>query len=147
MKPSHAWQQRGTVSLWRYREKPCNFPGWHLAADAAGCASLLALLDALEADGAGVGRTVQLSAPGAAQLAVPNNRDAGWDAPQTLRLSVDAAADAWQWLLDGERLGLQFGIVALSELRQGVRDIAAGRGDYSIGKSTDALWFWWWPRR
>lgn len=146
MRPSHAWRQHGTVSLWRYPDGQRNFPGWHLGADADGCASLLALLGALEADGAGTSRTVQLLAPDTAQLAVPNNRDAKWDTAQTLRLTVDAAADAWQWLLDGQRLELRIGMDALRGLRHGVQDIATGRGDYSVGSGTDALWFWWWPR-
>ena len=39
-----------------------NYPGWHLNADRAGCQSLLSLLDALAADGAG-SRSVAITAP------------------------------------------------------------------------------------
>lgn len=144
MKPSHAWQQHGTVSLWRYRDNARNFPGWQLTADAEGCASLLTLLDALHTEGAGASRTLQLSAPGPAQLAVPNNRDARWVAPQTMRLILDEDSGAWQWQPDGERQVLRLGVSALAGLRLGVLDIAAGQGDYSLGHGMEALWFWWW---
>lgn len=144
MKPSHAWQQHGTVSLWRYRDNARNFPGWQLTADAEGCASLLTLLDALHTGGAGASRTLQLSAPGPAQLAVPNNRDARWVAPQTMQLILDEDSGAWQWQPDGERQVLRLGVSALAGLRQGVLDIAAGQGDYSLGHGMEALWFWWW---
>lgn len=143
MKRSHGWQQHGTVSLWSYRDNRRNYPGWHIGADAAGCASLLALLDALEVDGAGATRTLQLSPPSPAQLAVPNNRDARWDAPTSLRLTVDEDVAFWQWEVDGARATLRLGKAAMAALRQGVLDIAAGRGDYSVGQGAQALWFWW----
>ena len=143
MKRSHAWHQHGTMSLWRYRENLRNYPGWHIGADAAGCASMLALLDALALDGPGATRTLQLSPPSPAQLAVPNNRDARWDAPATLRLTVDEDVAFWQWDVDGARATLQLGDAATGALRQGVVDIAAGRGDYSVGQGAQALWFWW----
>jgi len=143
MKRSHAWQQHGTVSLWSYRDNLRNYPGWHIGADAAGCVSLLALLDALEVDGAGATRTLHLSPPSPAQLAVPNNRDARWDAPTTLRLAVDEDVAFWQWEVDGARATLRLGKAAMAALRQGVLDIAVGRGDYSVGQGAQALWFWW----
>lgn len=52
----------GRVSLWRYTENERNYPGWNLNADAAGCRSLLELLDALTITGAG-GRTVTVTQP------------------------------------------------------------------------------------
>lgn len=136
----------GTVSLWRYLDNARNYPGWHLTADAAGCAALLALLDALGAEGAGAARTLALTAPGAAQRAVPNNRAARWEAATTLRLTVDAAADAWHWEGDGAHVLLRCGRTGLAGVRQGVADIAAGRGDHACGRGAQALWFWWWPR-
>lgn len=144
MNPRTAWQPAGTVSLWRYRDNARHYPGWQLTADAAGCASLLALLDALQTEGAGASRALRLTAPGPAQLAVPNNRDARWEAPQAMRLVLDQDSDAWQWQPDNAQQVLRLGLSALAELRQGVRDIAAGRGDYSLGHGMDALWFWWW---
>jgi hypothetical protein len=104
---------------------------------------MLALLDALALDGPGATRTLQLSPPSPAQLAVPNNRDARWDAPATLRLTVDEDVAFWQWDVDGARATLRLGKAATGALEQGVVDIAAGRGDYSVGQGDQALWFWW----
>ncbi|MCF7750275.1 hypothetical protein KQ945_05925 [Bacillus subtilis subsp. subtilis] len=147
MNRSHAWQQHGTMSLWSYRDNLRNFPGWHLGADAAGGVSLLALLDALGIDGAGATRTLQITAPSAAQLAVPNNRDAQWEAPTTWRLTFDDGVPFWQWQVEERRVSLRLGSEAMADLRHGVLDIAAGRGDHSVGHGAQALWFWWWPHR
>ena len=73
MQRANAWKQSGRISLWRYTENQRNFPGWHLNGDADGCQSLLALLDALAADGEG-SRTVAIIAPTKTQLSVPNNK-------------------------------------------------------------------------
>jgi len=43
----------GRVSLWRYNLNERNYPGWNLDVDAAGCGSLLELIDAFTAAGAG----------------------------------------------------------------------------------------------
>jgi hypothetical protein len=34
----------------------------------------------------------------------------------------------------------------LRELIAGVRDIAAGKGDYAIGPKGHEISFWWWPK-
>ena len=47
--PQYRWKQRGIISLWRYTENSRNYSGWHLTADAAGCASLLELLPPVDA--------------------------------------------------------------------------------------------------
>lgn len=147
MNTLHAWRQTGTVSLWRYQGNQRNYPGWHLSADMAGCASLLVLLDALEEAGAGATRTVQLLAPMANVLRVPNNRGAELDAPSAVSLAMAEAPDTWQWDLDGGRMRVQLGAACLQKLRKGIMDIAAGEGDYSIGGADmDRLWFWWWPQ-
>lgn len=66
------WAQSGRISLWRYTESQRGYRGWHLNADRAGCASLLALLDALQS-GSETLRTVRLSPPTQEQLWVPSN--------------------------------------------------------------------------
>lgn len=60
-----------------------------------------------------------------------------------VRLTVDEDVAFWQWDVDGARATLRLGKAATGALRQGVVDVAAGRGDYSLGQGTQALWFWW----
>lgn len=141
------WKQAGRISLWRYTANERNFSGWHLNADSAGCASLLALLDEL-AERPGMPRTVRICAPEPAQLSVPNNQGgkAPWLAPQRLRLSCSDEASVWQFPSDLDPASLNFGAAWLSQLREGVKGIQAGRGDYCIGSDNDRsfnLWFWW----
>jgi hypothetical protein len=147
MRSSHAWQQGGTTALWRYTDHQRYYPGWHLSSDAAGCASLQGLIDAMLADGTGAARTVQVTPPSPSLLAVPNNRRAAWEAPGSVRIGHDAAVDGWVWEHEGDRVSLRLDAGALALLRQGVDDIAAGRGDHAMGSGAAALWFWWWPSR
>ncbi|WP_395794995.1 hypothetical protein [Aquimonas sp.] len=139
------WNQNGRICLWRYTENQRNYPGWHLSADADGCASLLSLLDQLPTATAAY-RTLQITAPSAAQLRVPNNRAAGWLAP--CRLRIEWAAHPATWLLPEvlDPAQLSLGADWLAPLRAGIADIAERRGDYAIGNRDARLWFWWWPR-
>ena len=147
MVQSHAWKQLGTAALWRYTDNTRNFPGWHFTADAAGCASLVALLDALAADAAPASRTVALVAPTAANLAVPGNRSAGIVAANRLRISYSPDLTSWQMPEDAEPAQLSIGPNWLSTLRDAIAGIPRGEGDYSVGASgsgNSQLWIWWW---
>ena len=148
MLQSHSWKQAGSVALWRYRENQHNFPGWHITADTVGCASLLALLDALAADGRTSSRTLAVQAPTPAILSVPNNRSSGWRSPSKLRLSFSATPSEWSFPESSEPAALTLGFEWLPALRQGIAGIPNGEGDYSIGKAGGGnlqLWFWWQP--
>ena|SRR5690606_2625984 len=146
MSVANSWKQSGRISLWRYTENERNFPGWHLNADAAGCQSLLALLDALAADGTG-SRTVTVTAPTKAQLSVPNNKDglAAWMAPDKLRVTFSPTAHEWSFPSQLDPAVITVGSAWLAQLRDGIVGIPTGRGDYSIGdrKGGLPLWFWW----
>jgi hypothetical protein len=141
------WKQEGRISLWRYTANERNYPGWHLNADKAGCASLLALLQEL-AGRPGAHRTVQISAPDPTQLSVPNNQGgrAPWLAPEKLRVSCSPEPQVWSFPPDLEPACLAVGASWLEPLREGIAGISNGRGDFSIGSSTNGslpLWFWW----
>ena len=146
MNHAQLWKQAGRVSLWHYTENDRNYPGWHLTADAAGCASLVALLDALVADGIPASRSVAITPPSKAQLGVPNNQSgsAAWRAPGKLRVSFSGSRADWLLMLDQEQAVITFGSDWLAPLREGISGIPLGRGDYSIGaKGNLRLWFWW----
>ena len=124
------WKQQGIVSLWRYTENERNYRGWHLNADSVGCASLSALLDEL-AQAPGTHRTVQLTPPGASQLAVPNNQGgrAAWLAPAKLRVSYSDVPATWQFPPDLDPATLTVGSDWLTALREGIAGIPQGCGD------------------
>jgi len=148
MLQSHSWKQSGAISLWRYKENQRNFPGWHLTADATGCASLLTLLDSFASDGRTCSRTLAIQAPTPAILAVPNKRSSAWQSPSKLRLSLSANPAEWSFPESLEPAALIFGSDWLSKLRQGIAGISHGEGDYSIGVPGGGnlqLWFWWQP--
>ncbi|RAP57337.1 hypothetical protein [Oleiagrimonas sp. MCCC 1A03011] len=148
MHRAHSWKQSGNVSLWYYTENERNYPGWHLTADAAGCESLVALLDALAADGTPASRAVKITPPSKAQLGVPNNKSglAAWRAPSKLRLAFSGNPADWSFPPDLDPALLTIGADWLTPLHEGISGIPHGRGDYSIGptgKGSFRLWFWW----
>jgi len=141
---SHTWKQRGSISLWRYTENERNFPGWHLSADGAGCDSLAALVDSLAKDGVPVSRSVELTPPTPALLAIPNNRrgTAKYVAPFKLRVSFVSDPSSWLFPEHMEPAELSFGHDWLVPLVKGINGIPLGQGDYCIGSDLP-LWFWW----
>ncbi|MCL2310132.1 MAG: hypothetical protein FWC42_07660 [Proteobacteria bacterium] len=148
MQRAHSWKQAGNVSLWYYTENECNYPGWHLNADAAGCESLIALLDAFAADGVTASRTVAIKPPSKNQLRVPNNRYglAAWQSPGKLRIVFSSNPTDWSFPLSSEAAIFTVGSNWLPSLREGISGIPYGRGDYAIGpagKGNSRLWFWW----
>ncbi len=148
MHRARQWKQAGSVSLWHYTQNERNYPGWHLTADAAGCASLVALFDALAADGIPADRSVAIKPPSMAQLGVPNNKSglAAWRAPSKLRISFSATPADWSFPLDLDPAVFTIGSDWVAPLRKGISGIPHGHGDYSIGhagKGNSMLWFWW----
>ena len=132
--------------LWRYSDNQRNFPGWHLTANADGCASLIALLDAFAADGAPSSRTLTITAPTQAALAVPNNRSAASVAPAKLRITFSSAPSQWSFPESTDPAELSIGAEWLPILKQGIAGILLGKGDYSIGPGgSGSLWLWWQP--
>lgn len=145
MHRAHSWKQSGSVSLWHYTENERNYPGWHLTANAAGCASLVALLDALAADDISGFRAVEITPPSKAQLNVPNNKSglAAWRAPSKLRVAFSTTPADWSFPLDLDPAVITIGADWLAPLREGIFGIPHGRGDYSIGPpGKGRLWFW-----
>ena len=147
--PQYRWKQRGIISLWRYTENSRNYTGWHLSADAVGCASLLELLQALTASPESAYRTVHVTPPSPTTLKVPNFRSAKWVAPTKWRIAFEPNKEAtslWNIETQQDSMNLTLGGTMIQELASGVKDISRGEGDYSIGGSDrqPRLWFWWW---
>ena len=142
----NSWQQRGRVFLWRYTSNQRNYPDFHLTADRSGVASLAALYELFATAEAGDTRTVAITAPTESELAVPNNRGAGFVAPVRLRISLHDDPEHWQLDEVAETASFFVGRHWLARLRDATTGIAKGQGDFSIGNASAtsaALWFWW----
>lgn len=140
------WKQRGSIALWQYTENRGNYPGWHLSADDAGCASLIALVDLFRSGGVAASQLVTVVAPTPEVLAVPNNRAAGFVAPTELRLSYAETLSEWYFPSSMDPASLTVGDKFARQLREGVCGIPCGHGDYSIGtnrRGNLSLTFWW----
>ena len=147
--PQYRWKQQGIISLWRYTECSRSYSGWHLSADAVGCASLLELLQTLAVSPESAYRTVHVTPPSLSNLKVPNFKSAKWTAPIKWRISFESneeATNLWSITPQEDSVYFTLGSARMQELVRGVTAISRGDGDYSIGgsESQSRLWFWWW---
>ena len=145
------WRQKGEVFLWRYRDKPRNFPGWHLTASAEGAASLLELLRLMRDARYASKQIVTISDPTPRILRVPNYiRGVGqWRSAERWQLSYAkgrAEPGEWKLVFTGKELQLSVGETYLLKLIKGVEDVSRGIGDYSISGDDagfhECIWFW-----
>ena len=151
-----AWVQRGHVYLWRYPEGPSGYCGGHLTADRTGCGSLDELLTKFIETPRSRSANVRVTRPTSDVLSVPNNRGgaARWAAPGQLRIEMchDTEPKAWRFRPKGRQFELLAGREKLEELREAVRGIPAGEGDFALGPEGGSaqwdemcLWIWWTP--
>ena len=128
-----------------YHSNDRNYPGWHLTANRAGVASLVALLDIVASGNQPAIQTVQLSSPTPAILSVPNNRRAEWTAPAKLRVGLADNPKEWVFACTDVAAQLTLGLDWCPVLRQAVARIPLGEGDFSIGPPdpSQRLWLWW----
>jgi hypothetical protein len=142
----HGWKQSGHIALWRYRDKKRNYDGWHLTADASGCESLGALIEAMTVDGSGASRSISIKRPTRAMRSVPRSPEWAIIVPTVWQLSVGSDVSEWRFAETSEYAELCVGMDWLPLLADSIRDIRRGMGDNSIGdtdRGSLALWFWW----
>ncbi len=147
------WKPAGITSVWRYLDNARNFPGWHLTADAESCAALQQLFEQMLLAKYSVKTSLLTCPPTQELLCVPNNQGgkARWESVEKLHLKFDPAKQDNHWIVNpaSDGLHIEIGRGKLESLRDGVRDITRGKGDYSIGPEDDSqydeqcLWFWW----
>jgi hypothetical protein len=146
------WRQQGRIFLWRYRDKPRNYPGWHLSADAPGAQSLVELCRLMEGAQFSSETSIIISDPTASVLSVPNyiRGAAKWQSAHRWTIEYPkgkVAPGEWQIRFSGEELRLRVGGGTLEQLERGIEDIRNGHGDYTIGSDdtpeSDRLWLWW----
>lgn len=144
-----SWQQKGRISLWRYRKAPKMYRGWHFTADQEGCASLIELFSILSKATSPAHRTISLTDPQAVEAdRIFGNHDFRLDVPAKLRLandldesgSIGLAADAFIMPLRSEDL---------INFSDAVRDISVDDADFgmSFGNKDTIINFWWWPKK
>jgi hypothetical protein len=79
---------------------------------------------------------------------------ARWSSPTELQIEMSSGENdplRWEFQPKGVRFKLIAGIEKLSELRDAIRAIPDGEGDFAIGPEDDSawdekcLWIWWMP--
>jgi hypothetical protein len=133
--------------VWRYLENQRNYPGYHLSADAEGCATLLEWLQNPKPR-----HEFRLQPITQEVLNVPNNQRGA--APYvgcsflTLQVIPDVAEGHFLFSEASGRLTLECSQRQVERIIGGVNDIMQGRGDYCIGGADQqVLWFWWYPQQ
>ena len=142
------WRQQGLVSLWRYVGANRSYKGWHLSADADGCRSLLMLINAFSDDSPVLHRTVSVTAPSKALLAVPGRMSSGVESVSKLRLSHSVSPTDWLLTESDDAVSLAFGETWRGKLREATNALSKGEGDFRIGPENreQGIWFWWWKQ-
>jgi hypothetical protein len=133
--------------IWRYKDNTRNYPGYHLTADAEGCASLLAWLRSPKSRS-----EFRLQPVTPEVLSVPNNQGglAAYVGCTSLKLHVRSNIGRGHFVFSevSGRLGLDCSQQQVECIIKGVEDIQRGEGDYCIGgDGQQVLWFWWYPEQ
>jgi len=136
-----------SAHIWRYQENQRNYPGYHMSADANGCADLLAWLRNPKRK-----PVFRLQPVTQEILNVPNNRNGAARFSQYNLLELNVRSDAPSELFQIDEvsgcLNLECSRHQVECIIKGVEDILQGQGDYSIGQDdSHRLWFWWYPTR
>lgn len=141
-----AWQQEGSLFVWRYAEPRRAWRGWQLAADPAGARSIRNLLDRMQG-GAACHRTLRLDPVTEAILSVPNARYRPAGRFTRLRIEYRPDFDALDLSPDGELLTMAIGGGRVRKLSAAFADVEIGGGDFGIAPSDDKRadpWMFWW---
>ena len=135
------------IHLWLYRENRRNFPGYHLSADAEGCARLSSVFASLSRAIDHRVEKISLMPVTVEALRVPNNSSGDSSVVSFAQwvVETDPALDKEPMRFEesGRECRTRMSPRRADEILAGVKDISAGRGDYSIGSGDHALWFWW----
>ena len=140
------WRNSGSISLWHYDGFPKSYSGYHLMADKHGCAFLLGLVELFRNAQYPARKKIDLEIPGSDQLAVPNCSKKPIPA-RSVEFRFRRELDDSHWMISdgGNEIVVEMGPVGLCELDRGTSDMILGRGDWSTGADSNALWFWWHP--
>lgn len=146
----NAWQQSGTVYVWRYSRPGRSRRGWHFSADPAGCASVADLIDRMIAADLACHRTLLLGQISADIWHVPNFGPPKADRFERLRIDYLPTASDLSLADNDGRLDLTFGAARANILKAAFVDVSIGGGDFEIAtsdkKDADRWMFWWMPR-
>jgi hypothetical protein len=140
------------IHFWRYRENTRNYPGYHLTADADGCAHLSTVLSAHEAARRPMSTSLALAPLTPEVLSVPGNSrgNATVVALASLDLVTDPSYPDERFIVsdNGSTCRLELSRDQAGCVLEGVADILRGKGDYCIGGDGDhVVWFWWFHAR
>jgi hypothetical protein len=142
------WNHRGKTYLWRYKDNARNYPGWHFTADDESCDAFHELFEIMNAARYSGVCTISITAPTPEVLSVPNNRDgkARYESAKQLMVKYDPSQPhLWDITFKTSSVTLSIGKNHVQALRQGIKDIKTGNGDYAIGPMDkgNCLWIWW----
>ena len=146
--------------VWRYLENERNYPGLHLTARPESCAIVLDLLATLRAEGTGRKRTMNLRKLAAADEAKITGGQKYREFDKLHLMLVEPSEDIgfMSATYTGGVVDLAFTPEYIAVFEDGIRDVARGRGDYSIApprkrrnnkklpaKDRVSLDLWFWP--
>ena len=137
------WRQQGNIFLWSYKGNPKNYKGWHLTCDNEGCSSLLELTNCFQSAITSEKRTIILAMPSQSMLFAPNCKAKVITYNKLVLVVQPDSPDTFEIQEENDKITISCSNDYLESIKKGIIDINQGNGDYSIGKNSDRLWFWW----
>jgi hypothetical protein len=150
----NAWQQAGTICLWRYLPERRSNQGWHFTANTDAYSSLLILFSMFKSAEYPAKRALTLTRPNPKMTNMPL-RDEGFKvvSPTKLRFVFDPSEpkDSWTSIEEGQCLELRLGLKWIERFEEEFRNLQGGDGDFAIGAGRNThgtghnrrVSFWW----
>jgi len=138
----------GKVYTWAYKDNNRNYPGWNFTVDKKASESLSELLNLMKACEWSTKKKITTELPTQAQLDVPNNQNgiAKWKSKSNLTLNYKTSESENHWRINelDNGIEIQFGKAKLTELKDAIKGIPKGNGDFAISDQNEEyiLYFW-----
>lgn len=137
----------GKLFIWKYTENYKNYPGWNITVDNMGADKLDRLFELMINSEYPSEKQVDTYSPTDTQLNVPNNLNgkASWITKLNLIYKKFEDPNYWEIKENKNELKICFGTEKLYELKNYIREIPNGKGDYAICDAHEnyILYFWW----
>jgi len=136
------WKQVGHLYLWKYKDNPRNYPGWHLTGDKQGLVSLIDLITLMIKENRNSKRSVRLSEPGRTELSIPGCSNKVQAVKKFALYFETEAVEEWQVKPYQESMDIISNSYSAKGLKESLVQLSRGENDFSFGHGIDQIWFW-----
>lgn len=138
----YSWTLKGNLYLWRYKNNPKNYKGWHFTGDRHGLASLCDLLNLMSKEEQCAKCTIRLAKPTETELSISGCNDRALkESKVVLHFETDNPVE-WSIKPYGDSMDIIMSPHSLKGFRESLQLLLRGRNDFSFGYGENKIWFW-----